>query len=354
MLKLFRRVQQQVALPPGTLVFAGKRKMEHAKISVTAYNAEDLEERRDASLEDALAARRPGYTVWINVDGVHETDKLKSLGEKFNIHPLVLEDIVNVNQRAKVDEYDDYLYIVAKMIRYDAADDQIHSEQISIVLGNDYVISFQEEEGDVFEPVRVRIRTAKGRIRRLGTDYLAYVLLDAVVDNYFVVLEKINERIEEMEEPAATDPKSEVLREIHQLKRDVIYLRKHVRPMRDVASELVRGESKLIRDETAPFLRDLYDHTIQVADVVEAFRDALSSLQDLYLSSVSNRMNEVMKVLTIVATMFVPLTFVAGIYGMNFEVIPELGWKWGYLAFWGVVVGLAAGMLGYFRKKGWI
>jgi magnesium transporter len=240
------------------------------------------------------------------------------------------------------------------MVRYDSTDGKIHSEQFSLVLGDNYVLSFQEEKGDVFEPVRGRIRLAKGRIRRVGADYLADVLLDAIVDNYYVVLEKLNERIEALEGPAALDPHPEILREIHQLKRDVIYLRKHVRPIRDEASDFLQGESNLIRDGTVPFLRDLHDHAVQVVDVVEAFRDALSGLQDLYLSSLSNRMNEVMKVLTIVATIFVPLTFVAGIYGMNFEFIPELGWKWGYLAFWVVVVGLAGGMLGFFRKKGWI
>jgi magnesium transporter len=240
------------------------------------------------------------------------------------------------------------------MIRYDRADDMIHSEQVSLVLGPDYVLSFQEEEGDVFEPVRERIRAGKGRIRRLGTDYLVDVLLDAIVDNYFVVLEKLNERIEALEEPVAADPRPEILQEIHQLKRDVIYLRKYARPMRDVVSELLRGDSEFIHDETTPFVRDLYDHSVQVVDAVETFRDMLSSLQDLYLSSVSNRMNEVMKVLTIIATIFVPLTFVAGIYGMNFAFIPELGWKWSYPVFWLVAVGIGAGMVAFFRRKRWL
>jgi magnesium transporter len=354
MLKLFRRVQTQVALPPGTIAFAGKQRMDRAKISVMTYGAEDLEERSDATLDDALAPARAGHIAWINVDGLHETDKLERLGEHFGLHPLVLEDIVNVTQRPKAEEYDGYLYIVLKMVRYDEQDDQFHSEQVSIVLGADFVLSFQEEEGNVFEPVRERIRRGKGRIRNLGTDYLAHVLLDAVVDNYFVVLEKMNEYIEALEESVAADPSPEVLREIHRLKRNVIYLRKHARPMRDMASELLRGESELIHDETRPFLRDVYDHSTQVVDAVETFRDMLSGLQDLYLSSVSNRMNEVMKVLTIIATIFVPLTFVAGIYGMNFEHMPELGWRWSYPIFWVVVVAIGGSMIVFFRKKGWI
>jgi magnesium transporter len=352
--RLFRRVQKQVALPPGTVAFEGVRRMERAKFSVMAYNAHELEERHDTTLEDILAAPRRGYTTWINIDGLHETDKLQRVAEQFGLHPLVMEDIVNVNQRPKVDEYDDYFYVVVKMVRYDAVADEMHSEQVSLILGDGYVLTFQEEEGDAFDPVRERIRSAKGRVRRSGGDYLADVLLDAIVDNYFVVLERLNERIEELEEPAATDPSPQILREIHQVKRDVIYLRKHVRPIRDVASELVRVESKLIREETIPFLRDLNDHVTQVVDVVEAFRDALSSIQDLHLSSVSNRMNEVMKVLTIIATIFVPLTFVAGIYGMNFDFMPELGWRWGYPAFWVVVAVLAGGMVLFFRNKDWL
>jgi magnesium transporter len=354
MVKLFRRVQKAVALSPGTVVFAGTPKMDRVKIGVIEYGPDVFEARMDTTVEDALGALDRGNKVWINVDGLHETEFLKQMGEHCGLHPLVLEDIVNVTQRPKVEEYEGYIYVVVKMLRHDSERDEIRSEQVSIVLGPNFVLSFQEEERDVFEAVRERMRGGKGRIRRFGVDYLADALLDAIVDHYFVVLEKLHERIETLEEPIADDPQPEMLREIHQLKREVIYVRKYARPMRDVASELLRSESDLLHDETTPFLRDLYDHSIQVADAVETFRDTLSSLQDLYLSSVSNRMNEVMKVLTIIATIFVPLTFVAGIYGMNFEFMPELGWRWSYPIFWILVVGIGAAMLSFFRRRRWL
>lgn len=354
MVKLFRKTHRQVALSPGTVVYHGPRKADQVRISTIEYGPDFFEENSDLSLADALGKIGSGRIVWINIDGLHDTDMLTQLGNQVNVHPLVLEDIVNVTQRPKVEDYEDYLYIVLRMILWDDEEDNILTEQLSLILGARYVISFQEAEGDVFEPVRARIRKGGTRVRRMGTDYLADILLDAIVDNYVFVLEKINDRVVALEEPIADDPTPEILNKIHQLKRDVIYLRKQIAPVREALDRLLRSDSKLISDDVQPFLRDVYDHTIHVIDSIETFRDILSGLQDLYLSSVSNRMNEVMKVLTIIATIFIPLTFLAGIYGMNFDVIPELKWKWSYLVFWMVILVMGSGMLAFFRRRRWL
>jgi len=304
-------------------------------------------------VEEALTRGGKNTVLWVDVDGLHETGILEDIGSRFGLHPLALEDVAHANQRPKADDFEDYLLIVLRMIRHDETSNSIVSEQVSLVLGPDYVFSFQEAAGDVFDPVRERIRQGKGRSRGLGADYLADILMDSIVDNYYVVLDKIGERIEALEEPVVSDPSPEILREIHGLKHDLVYMRKYVTPLRELIGGLARGESKLVAEETTLFLRDVYDHTIHVVESVEAFRDMLSGLQDLYLSSVSNRMNQVMKVLTIVGTIFVPLTFLAGVYGMNFEYMPELGWRWSYPIFWLVAAGIGAGMIGFFWRSRW-
>ena len=292
--------------------------------------------------------------TWVNVDGIHLLAETAAMGDCLELHPLVLEDVANTNQRPKAEDYGDYLYVVLKMLAYDDEANQTTSEQISLVLGPDYVVSFQERPGDVFGAIRERIRSAKGRIRKMGADYLAYCLLDALVDNYFVVLEKIGDRIEFFEDQLVTEPTAGTLHEIHNLKREMIFLRKSVWPLREVIGALQRGESKLIQDSTGIYLRDVYDHTIQVIDTAETFRDMLSGMLDIYLSSVSNRMNEVMKVLTVIATIFIPLTFLAGVYGMNFKHMPELQWVWAYPALWLVMLAIALVMLLYFHRRKWL
>ena len=254
----------------------------------------------------------------------------RSWGSATDFHPLVLEDILNTDQRPKMEEYGDYLYIVLKMLHDKGKGNQIEAEQVSLVLGPNFVFSFQESGGDVFDQIRERLRTGKGRLRKMGADYLAYTLVDAIVDYYFVILEKLGERIELLEEELVAHPRTETLKEIHTLKREMIFLRKAVWPLREVISGLQRGESPLVQKTTGIYLRDVYDHTIQVIDTIETFRDMLSGVLDIYLSSVSNRLNPVMKVLTIIATVFMPLTFLAGVYGMNFKYMPELEWRWGY------------------------
>ncbi|MBN1826552.1 MAG: magnesium/cobalt transporter CorA [Candidatus Eisenbacteria bacterium] len=354
MSRLFRRTAERAALSPGTVAYLGEKKVERVRIRTIRYDKERFDENDEATLEGALAEAGGAGILWIDVIGLHDTAVLGAIGERYGIHPLVLEDIVNTGQRPKMEDHGDYIYAVFRMFSLDEGESRLGSEQVSLLLGPNWVISFQEREGDVFGPVRERLRRGKGRSRSLGADYLAYALLDAAVDAYFVVLEVFGERIEEIEERLVENPDPETLQSIHELKREMILLRRATFPLRELASAMERTETKLVRKTTGIFLRDLYDHTVQVADGVESLRDILSGLQDLYLSSMSNRMNEVMKVLTIAATIFVPLTFVAGIYGMNFEHMPELGWRWSYPIFWVAVILLGGGMFAWFRRKRWI
>jgi magnesium transporter len=334
--------------------YSGPKRQEQACIELMDYTPETLDERAASSIEEALEFRDTDHVSWVNVDGLHDTELLQKLGDHFGLHPLVLEDIVNVNQRPKVEDYDGYIFVVARMLFFEPETVTLRSEQMSFALGPRWLLSFQEVHGDVFENVRARIRAGRGRIRKIGVDYLLYALLDALVDHYFAVLEKMSERLEELEDDINEDPTSETLQRIHAMKREMIHLRRSVWPMREAVGALQRSESQLIGEETTLFLRDVYDHTIQAIDAIESFRDMLSSLQDIYLSSLSNRMNEVMKVLTIIATIFVPLTFIAGIYGMNFDVLPELHWKWSYLVFWVVILAIGGTMLAFFRRRRWL
>jgi magnesium transporter len=353
MSRLYRPRRKTAGQPPGTLVYSGPDRTEQVRLMVMNYDDGHMTEMPVENLEDCLALRDTSTVTWIDVDGVHQTDVLARLGEHYGLHPLTLEDIVSTGQRPKIETFPDYIFIVCRMLRVDPATDQIESEQVSLILGRNFVMSFQERAGDVFDPVRVRIRHGKGRIRKSGADYLAYALLDAVVDNYFFIVERYAEQVEELESQLVDNPSADLLRAIHQIKREMILVRRAVWPLREVIGTILRDESELIQKSTRLFLRDVHDHTIQVAEVVESFRDVLTGLQDLYLSSLSHRMNEVMKVLTVISTIFVPLTFVAGVWGMNFEHMPELAWRWGYLAAWAVFISIAAVMLVYFRRKRW-
>ncbi len=351
--KLIRRWKKKPGLPPGTLVHVGERKIEKTKITIIDYTEKKIQEKTVEKIEDCFPFKKTPTMTWINIDGLHETGIIEKIGKHFNLHPLIMEDIVNTDQRPKMEDSGDYLFLVLKMLSYDDANNEVLTEQISMIVGKNFVISFQEMEGDVFDSVRERLR--KGRsIRERGSDYLAYALIDAVVDHYFVILEKLGEKIETLEEILISDPKPETLHEIHGLKREMIFLRKGVWPLREVISGLGRVESRLINKTTKIYLRDVYDHTIQVIDTVETYRDMVSGMLDTYLSSVSNRMNEVMKVLTIIATIFIPLTFIAGIYGMNFRYMPELEWAWGYYAVWAVMAVIGVSMFMYFRRKRWL
>jgi magnesium transporter len=354
MTKWVKRRSKKAGLPPGALVHIGARMAETLKMTVIDYDETHVEEKEIRTIEECFPFQDKPSVTWINIDGLHQVEILEKLEEGYHIHPLVLEDILNTDQRPKMEEYDGYLFIVLKMLDYDDQSNGVITEQISLILGPHFIFSFQEKEGDVFNSVRERIRNGKGRIRKMGTDYLAYALLDAVVDNYFIILERLGGKIEGLEERLVTHPTTSTLQEIHHLKRELIFLRKAVWPLREVVVGLERGESPLVQESTRVYLRDVYDHTIQVIDTVETFRDMVSGMLDIYLSSISNRMNAVMKVLTIIATIFIPLTFIAGIYGMNFKYMPELEWRWGYPIILLIMFVIGVLMLFYFRKRKWL
>jgi magnesium transporter len=354
MARLIKKRSKKSGLPPGSLVHIGERKIAQPKITIINYDESHFEEKETDAIEECFIFKDKPTVTWINIDGLHQTEMLQKLGDCYGFHPLVLEDILNTDQRPKIEDYGDYVYIVLRSLEYNHQKEEIESDQISIILGQNFVFSFREREGNTFDPFRERLRTSKGRISKLGADYLAYALMDSIVDNYFSILEKLGERIEFLEEQLVTSPTPETLRTIHDLKREMIFLRKAVWPLREVVGSLERGESSLIQASTRIYLRDLYDHTIQVIDNVETFRDMISGILDIYLSSVSNRLNSVMKVLTIIATIFMPLTFIAGIYGMNFKYMPELAWRWSYPLVWLVMIGIGIFMLVYFKKKNWL
>ncbi len=352
--KIYRQRVRKAGLPPGTLVFDGEQKVEKTRITIFDYDESHFREKEVKAVEECFPFKDEPTVTWVNIDGVHDVEIVEKIGEYFGIHPLVQEDIVHTGQRPKMEDFDDYLYIVLKMLFYDDAKDEISAEQVSLIVGGNYVISFQEREGDVFESVRERLRGRKGRIIKQGADYLAYALLDTIVDSYFSILEKTGDRIELLEEELISNPSPDTVGIIQRMKREMIVLRKSIWPLREVISSLERDESPVFKESTHVFLRDVYDHTIQVIDTVEALRDMIGGMLDIYLSSVSNRMNEVMKVLTIIATIFIPLTFIAGIYGMNFENMPELRVPWAYPVVWGVMGVVGLFMVFYFRRKRWL
>ena len=354
MARLIPRNPKKAGQAPGTLIHVGERRIETARITLIDYDAQRMDERQVARIEETYPFRDTATGTWINIDGLHDMAPIQAIGEHFGIHPLTLEDIVNTAQRPKFEAFDDYLYIVLKMLSLDADSGDVHAEQVSLVLGRNVLFSFQEKPGDVFETVRDRLRRGKGRIRHTGCDYLAYALVDAVVDHYYITLEQIAERAETIEQALLEAPDEAMMHQLHHLKHELIVFRKQIWPLRELLAALIRGESGLIEDGTVVFLRDVYDHAVQVMDTVESLRDVLSGLLDLYLSTLSNRMNEVMKVLTIIATLFIPLTFMAGIYGMNFRHMPELEWRWGYTGFWVLIVIVAAAMVLFFRKRKWL
>jgi magnesium transporter len=339
---------------PGTLIPVGERKVEQSRITLLDYDAQQLQEKEVSDIREVLPLKDAPTVTWVNIDGLHDMDLIRRTGEVFGIHPLTLEDIVNTGHRPKMEEFETYLLIVFKMLYFDDVKNHIETEQVSLVLGERFLLSFQEIPGDVFAPVRERLRKGKGRIRKSDCSYLAYALIDAVVDHYFLVLEVLGEKIEDLEQNLLSDPTRDGLRTLYELKRELIYFRKQIWPMRELLSNLTKEDSSFVNPSINVFLNDVHDHTIQVIDTLESFRDVLSGLLDVYLSTVSNRMNEVMKVLTIIATIFIPLSFIAGVYGMNFEYMPELKWRWAYPVLLLILLGIFVGMLLWFRRKKWL
>ncbi len=348
-----RNYSKKIGLPSGTLVHLGEKKVERTRISVIDFSEDYCVHKQVQRVEDCRSYRESETTTWINIDGLHDIGVIESAGKLFDIHPLVLEDILHTGQRPKIEEFEQYLFLVLRMISFDTGRGTVGEEQLSLVLGRNFVISFQEKPGDVFNAVRERIIKAKSRIRKSKADYLAYSLLDAVVDNYFQVLDEVEARLEEIDEELFTDSSAETFRKISDLKKEMILLRKSTWPLREIVNAITRNEFDMIDESDQVYYRDVHDHIIHVIDILETFRDMIAAMHDTYMNYVNNRMNEVMKVLTVIATIFIPLTFIAGVYGMNFRFMPELEWRWGYFGVLGVMVVLFFGMIVYFRKRDW-
>lgn len=352
--RLFAQMSGKAGAAPGTLVHIGRKRIEKTRMSLLSYSAETVKEHQVDTMQEALKDCDGGATTWLNIDGIHDIDLIESLGQHFGIHPLTLEDILNTTQRPKFEEFEHYAYAVLKMLRFDSAEGRVLTEQVSLIIRNNTLISLQESHGDVFDPVRVRLHKGLGRIRKAGCDYLAYALIDAVVDHYFTILEQIGTQIEGIEDATLSQPTPRVLERIHAMKREILYLRKQIWPLREVVGAMTKEESDWIQSDTMLFLRDVHDHTIQIMETIESLRDIMAGLVDLYLTGISNKMNEIMKVLTIMATIFIPVTFIAGVYGMNFKHMPELGWSWGYGFVWAVMIAVMIAMVIYFKKKKWL
>ncbi len=343
----------KTGLPPGSLVHIGEKKNDAVQISLLSYNENGFKEIPvDINNMSALVPTKSDIH-WIAVEGIHDVDVIKNLGEVFGLHPLVQEDILNTDHRPKIENYDNYAYIVAKLLLHDENQSEYTNEQESFILGQNYVISFSERKTEIYSPVKERIRKGGGHIRKMGSDYLLYSLLDVIVDNYFNVLEKLSDEIEIAEDELISNPSPNTLKGIHQFKRQMLYIHKAVWPLREVIGELERNETSLVKESTSLYIRDLYDHVIQIMETVETLRDILSSMLDMYLSSISNRMNEVMKILTIISTLFIPLTFIVGLYGMNFRYMPELNWPFMYPVVWVIMISIVIFMLAFFKRKKW-
>ena len=361
MFHLHSRRHKKPGAAPGTLVYQGEEVLGPPRITVFDFTAQALEEKVVTDVSECARFRDPATVTWLDIEGVHDVDLVARLGPYFDIHPLTLEDIVHTRQRPKMEEYPQYIYVVLKMLHYHHETCELADEQVSLVLGPGYVISFQEaREGDVFDPVRLRLREARGRIRKAGADYLAYALIDLIVDYYLDVLEGLGEHIEALEDRILGSPDDDVLRQINKLRRHVLFMRRSIWPLRDVIMGLERSDLPFMHDETHVFFRDVYDHTMRTTEIIEASREVLASMIDLHMSALSNRMNEVMKVLAIISTFFLPLTFIAGVYGMNFNPeasplnMPELNWFWGYPFSLALMAVTALWMYVFFRRKNWL
>lgn len=337
---------------PGTLVYTGDYRVTSIEVTLVQFNEEHL---RQEMCKGKLPALKEGpFIHWYDIRGLHDVKLIESTGNKYDIHPLVLEDVLNIEQRPKFEEYENGLFIIAESLSFNKNTLDVETEQVSFFAGKDFLISFQEKETDLFVAVRERLETARGRIRKRGTDYLLYALLDAIVDHYFEVMDDIEDAIELLEAEILARPGNHCKAQIHALKLGTLYLRKHVSPLREAIGQFSRADSPFIQEETGLFLRDLYDHVIRVVDMIETNRDILNGLYDLYLSEISFKMNNVMQILTIISTIFIPLTFLAGIYGMNFDHMPELHWEYSYVVLWVLMIGITLMLLYYFRRKKWL
>ncbi len=344
---------QKTGLPPGSLVYVGDKYTGQTAITLIQFDSETCEFAALGSLEELTKTQKPNMVSWLNVEGLGNIDVLSEIGNFFSIHPLTMEDILNTDQRPKIEFFDDYVFIIIKMIRT-LKDNNIDYEQVSLILKGDMVITFQEREGDVFDPIRERIRTGGGRIRKNRADYLAYALLDIIADHYFLILENFGERIEALEDKSLTGAGKSTTEEIHGIRHELLTLRKYIWPLRTVMTSLMRDASDFFSPHVVPYLRDLNDHVFQAIDTLEIYRDSITGVLDIYLSSMSNKMNDIMRLLTVISTIFIPLTFIVGIYGMNFKYMPELDSPLGYPIVWGFMILLSTAMIWLFKRKKWL
>ena len=352
--KLFRPRGKMPDLPPGSLVYTGNGEAPVPRVTMLDYDEHRVVEKKLLRVDDCIPFKDAQTVTWINVDSVTEPGLLENFGRVMGFHALMLEDILNTDQRPKFEDYGDYIYIVVKMLDYDVKKNEIEIEQLSLILGPNYVISFQERPGDFFDPLRQRIRKSLGRIRKQGTDYLAYAILDVIVDHYFAVLEKLGEKIEQLEDIVITNPGQDTARAVHAVKREMIFVRKAVWPLREVVTNLQRSESALVHESNAAYFRDLHDHIMQVTDGVDTFRDLLNGMLDSYYSTITTRTNSVMKVLTLFSAIFMPLTFITGLFGMNFRNFPELDWHYGFQGSLVMMVVVIVIMIAIFKWKKWL
>jgi len=345
---------EKAGLPPGELVHVGEVFADEALTSLVDYSKAAVVEQKVHSIDDILRYEGTDTVTWVNVEGLKNVELIKAIGQHFDIHPLVLEDILNTNQRPKFEDYENYLFIVLKGLFYTEGTFNINHEQVSILVLEKFIFTFKEKQDDLFTPVKQRLKNSKGRLRNLGADYLTYVILDTIVDQYFVLGDLLEEEIESIEDALLSNPTTETLSSIQHVRKELVFVRKSVSPMRELLKAIQRSESTLIHEKTEIYYRDVYDHIIRNIEIIESYRDLISSMQDIYISSVSNKMNDIMKVLTVFASIFIPLTFIAGIYGMNFEYMPELKWKWAYPALLMFFAVISLSLLVYFKKKKWL
>ncbi|MCB1986635.1 MAG: magnesium/cobalt transporter CorA [Burkholderiales bacterium] len=352
---ILRSAADKSGLPPGSLIHIGEKHETECRITVTQFNIDAIKQFEIDSIDELQHLRNNDLITWINVDGLSDTHIVESLGTEFDIHPLILEDILSTHQRPKLEEYEDYIYLVIKSIQAEKNNHpSLQYEQISILLLANYVITFKEKMDEIFKPVQYRLQNRKDRIRQNGSDFLAYVLIDTVVDEYFVVEDCLDEIIDPLEDSLLSNPTPETLQTIQHLRRELITMKRSISPLRELLSTIQHANTGLLEEKTLRYYNDVYDHVLRVTDSLDSYRERIASIQDIYLSSISNKLNETMKVLTIFASIFIPLTFIAGIYGMNFEHMPELKWRWAYPVLWIIFIAIGVGLLIYFKKKKWL
>ncbi|HEY9049988.1 MAG TPA: magnesium/cobalt transporter CorA [Gammaproteobacteria bacterium] len=349
---LYSATEKQ-GLPPGTLIHIGEKPDVNARITVINYDASHFEQKLVDSVEDILPYKSGDKKTWVNIEGLHDVSIIKAIGDHFNIHPLVQEDILNTHQRTKVEEHDDYVFIVLKKLHHDSDSLEIYYEQVSLIITDNVLFTFREYIDDVFDSVVKRLNNGGGKLASSGPDYLAYSIMDTLVDEYFKFQDSMDDLIENLEQDLLSHPTPGMLALLQSMKREMIYARRSASPLREMLFTLLHSESRLIQDSTKIYLQDVYDHAIRVIEAIDSYRDLITSMLDLYLSSVNNKTNEIMKVLTIFASIFIPLTFIVGVYGMNFQYMPELEWKWAYPALWLIMIGLFVALMIYFKKKKW-